>query len=239
MAVGKGKLSRHLLERHTVPPGEKKTLLEALKPQPIMETEASFPTPADHSEPVRGLEIHEAFKCNVSDCKYITRNADMIKRHYRDHQRCDRVTESASHDSNMEQRWERVRVQQWRAGSGKHGYWIVKADHVDVRAVLNARGTGGANEDYSMEGLSFEDRMMRMEAARLSKQDRDQMAMTESKCADDTSPWLLRNKWPETFARKSLRLIGRTRYSDMDPQTKTMFPDPISGVNLRRFTGVR
>jgi len=67
--------------------------------------------------------------------------------------------------------------------------------------------------------------MERVERVRLRKQHRDRMAMTNGKNADDTTPWLLRTTWPLTFAGKSLRLIGRTRYSDLDPQTRLMFPD--------------
>jgi hypothetical protein len=73
-----------------------------LKPIPIVETESSLPRPMDYLEPVRGLEIYDAFKCNIVDCKYLTRNTDMIKRHYRDHRLHNTVTESSSHEPRFE-----------------------------------------------------------------------------------------------------------------------------------------
>jgi Orsellinic acid/F9775 biosynthesis cluster protein D len=219
MGVGKQRLNRHLQERHTITQQERKTLVKALKIIPMIETEATFPSPAHHSEPIRGLEILDGFKCN--DCEYLSISKPAVHRHVRNsHQRPNPL----KLDLNTEQRYTKVKVQQWVATGKDSRYWMVKSG-VDVQVVMNAHGKEGGNADLSMEGLSWEERMERVERARLSKQDGDRMMMTDCKSADDTTPWLLRNKWPETFAGKSLRLLGRTRYSDLDPQTRTMFPN--------------
>jgi len=213
MAVGKRGWSRHLRARHTISKNERKLLLTALDPVCAIESEDRFPQPADVQEPIRGLEIYNAYKCN--GCDFITKNDQMIRRHIRKSH-----GESLFLGSKME--WRAVKVQQWVATGKAAKYWIVGTGLEVASLSLPLTST-----DYQepLKGLSWEDRMERTEMVRLSKQDRDRIVMTDAKDVDDTTPWLLRTKWPQIFGGKSLRLIGRTRYSELDPQTRTMFPD--------------
>ena len=149
--------------------------------------------------PIRGLDILDAFKCN--DCNFISRSKVMMRRH--EHPEPNPLIV----DSNASQQWQLVKVQHWTTSGKGSRYWIVKSD-VDIRAISNAHRNDGGNEDCSIEALLWEDRMERVEQARLRKQDRDRMAMTNGKNADDTTPWLLRTKWPQTFAGKSLTHIS-------------------------------
>ena len=78
MAVGKKGLPRHLRERHMISPQERKSLIAALDSLSIIESEESFPQLADRSEPIKGLDIHNAYKCN--SCKFITKSDQLIRR---------------------------------------------------------------------------------------------------------------------------------------------------------------
>jgi hypothetical protein len=56
-------------------------LLAALGSLSIVEAEDGFPRPADHSDLIRGLDMHDAFNCNSRD--FITKSHDLIQRHIR------------------------------------------------------------------------------------------------------------------------------------------------------------
>src|SRR5436309_3435266 len=62
----------------------------------------------------------------------------------------------------------------------------------------------------------WEERITRMEAERLHNQGNGQFEFHDRHKSDDTTPWLLRTKWPELFSGKNLKLIGETRQSCMD-----------------------
>jgi hypothetical protein len=194
--------------------------MRALSSVPLVELEEGIGQPAHHSEPIRGLQIHDAYKC--SHCDFITKSVELRERHLR---KSHLEFTHSSLDSGIHSRWRSVKVQQWMPkGKGSH-YWIVNSG-VDPGAVQERDDDDAGEGADGVDGnLSWEDRAERLEKARLRKQKRERTMMTAKNNADDTTPWLLRTKWPQTFANKSLRLIGRTRYSDLDAQTQMMFPD--------------
>jgi hypothetical protein len=124
MAVGKERIKRHLQERHTMTLNERKTLVTTLTLLLIIEKKEGFPQPDHHSEPIRGLDIHDAFKCN--ECNFISRNQVTIRRHKHPE------SNPSSLDSNSSQRWQSVKVQQWVATGKCASYWIVKSE-MDVK----------------------------------------------------------------------------------------------------------
>jgi len=66
-----------------------------------------------------------------------------------------------------------------------------------------------------------------MEMNRLARQNDSGsvVKVTDQNSIDNTIPWLLRTKWPQMFVGKDLSLISRTRYTDLDPATRRMFPE--------------
>ena len=215
MAVGKTGLPRHLRHHHNISAKDRKSLMAALDSlSSTIESEDGFPQPVGILEPIRGLPLHDAYKCN--GCDLVTKSDETIRRHVVKTHPETQLSSSVGSTTW----WRHVKVQQWVAKGKAAKYWIVGTG-MEVPNLSSI----SADPQESLEELPWEDRMERMERARLSKQDQDRMVMTDGKDADDTTPWLLRTKWPQTFAGKSLRLIGRTRYSDLDPQTRTMFPD--------------
>lgn len=106
-------------------------------------------------------------------------------------------------------------MQQWVLKGKGVKYWIVDSGVTMLPATV-------VPEDHEM---SWEDRIVWAERDRLLRQDDNMVKVTDRNMIDDTTPWLLRTKWPQTFVNKDLRLIGRTRYSDLDTQTRLMFPE--------------
>jgi hypothetical protein len=150
---------------------ERKMLVKALEPIPMIQTEATLPSPVHHSEPVRGLEVHDGFKCN--DCEYLSISEPMVRRHTRNSH--ERTKTTLDLDMDVEQRYIKVKVQQWVASPGKGGrYWMVQSS-TDMQAVLNTRETEGGIADSNTEGLTWEERIERSERARLSQQNGDRV----------------------------------------------------------------
>jgi Orsellinic acid/F9775 biosynthesis cluster protein D len=182
---------------------------------PMIETENEFPQPTHYSEPIAGLYIQDIFKCN--DCDFLTRNQNSIRRHTAKNHK-----ESRPGLDSSEKQWQSVKAQQWvRSWSGAK-YWIVRAD-TPLSTPINGDVIVLDNVT-SPKSMSWEDRMEQLERDRLQKQNSDMMRVTCRNDIDDTTPWLLRTKWPQTFHQKNLRLLGRTRYSDLDRETRAMFP---------------
>ena len=152
MAIGKERVKRHLKERHTMTRKERKTLATALALLPIIDKEDGFPRPEHHSEPIRGLDILDPFKCN--DCNFISRSKVMMRRHEHPETNPSIVEPNPIIvDLNVRQQWQLVKVQHWTTSGKGLRYWIVKSD-VDIWAMSNAHRNDGRNEDCTMEALS-------------------------------------------------------------------------------------
>ena len=106
MTVGKKGLRRHLRECHAISAKERKSLVAALNLS-IIESEESFPQLNDVLEPMRGLEIHNAYKCN--GCDFVTKSDQLIRCHIcNTHLKEVQLSSSISINPS----WQQVKVQQ-------------------------------------------------------------------------------------------------------------------------------
>ena len=169
------------------------------------------------------MKVKEALKCVV--CDFLSKNEDTLNRHFRTEHR-NQVGEEDRH-RNIK-RWEMVKVQQWVLSGKGSKYWIVAGGMEMLRMSTNL-------DIQNNEGVSWEVRMEQMETERLSSHNDGVITVTDRNNIDDTTPWLLHTKWPQIFAAKDLRLIGRSRYSDLDDKTRKVFPTLISPGFTRKY----
>lgn len=187
-------LTRHLRVKHGMGHKEYKPLIEAVSTLPCCEDKEQFPDPLDDSHPIESLRIYPGYRCK--HCKdYKSRSEDVMKKHvFNSHQPLR---------TGREEAYESVSLQTWSTVWGAR-YWTV----VDPNKTTSSATSTVING--LIESGSWEERMAKIEQERLQEQENQILELHQRNGRDDTSPWLLFTKWPETFKGKDIKLIAET-----------------------------
>lgn len=200
LGLAADRLVRHLRSVHHMKYKEHRPIVRAISTLPAIDKADQFPCPLS---PIADLPIHRGFKCDC--CDKLTRGIKIIKTHVAKSHTIPRVSVLRAFHPVLLQTW---------LNSHRVKYWTVVDSNVSFSSIaVTEASTYGAIQS---EPLMWGERMARMEAERLHNQGNGQLEFRDRHKSDDTTPWLLRTKWPELFSEKNLKLIGETRQSCMD-----------------------
>ena len=208
-AVPRISLDRHLTTQHRMGISERRAVLSAFVDLPALQTIEDFPVPDNDGEPIVGLKVSDGYLCRHCGLM-VSKTTARVKTHAR--------AEHPEHEDH-EVPWKSVSLQQWFP-TRKVVYWTVR-----VPQSLSGLPT--------LEATSWEARMEQSESERLRRQRDSLLVVSQNTLVDDTTPWLLRTKWPQMFSGRDLKIIGRTRYRKLDTDLQGMFPNcPEKHVRL-------
>ena len=197
-AIASKSLIRHLRSRHQMKRRDYRSLTQIISSLPMIEKPEEFPRPLNNSSLIEGLPIHKGYKCNHCD-NMLTQSEAVMKTHIFNEHRDARMSGNSGYQP--------TRLQTW--GHSFKGYWTI-LDPNNNNFLSESSSVADVPSD-AINTSSWEERMIQMEKDRQQIQENGLLILHERNKKDDTTPWLLRTKWPELFSGKNIKLIGETR----------------------------
>jgi Orsellinic acid/F9775 biosynthesis cluster protein D len=189
-------LIRHLRDEHSLRKKDYAPLILAVSKLPTIEDPKDLPTPLNDSTPIKDIAIYDGYSCDHCVEMLTTSKSLMLQHVFKAHPAIQ-ISDNPA--------YRKARIQSW-THRGK--YWAVR----DSNPLLPLAATGSLLSGDRSE-ISWEQQMSRTEADRLQSQVKNNLLNVSARNAkDDTTPWLLRTKWPVMFSGKDITIIRETRF---------------------------